>query len=519
MKIIRSYFKKKETIIILFILIIAAVLRLYNISQYMEFLGDEGRDVLVAKDILNGHLTLLGPRSSAGDFYMGPFYYYLITPFLLLFNYDPVGPAVMVALFGVATVLLIYIVANKFFGKSAGFFASLLYSVSPLVLAYSHSSWNPDILPFFSLMLIYTTYFAVKNNNKLKYYFISGFLLGICLQLHYLSLFLAVIIFTYILISGWNKNKKTMIFSYIKKYLSLILGMIISLSPFILFELRHGFLNTLGIIKFIFGNNVNKTVSADFFTIISQVFFRIFARLVTDFPDAGRSIHFTQIQLTIWGSISIMIAVASIITLFLHKNKLIKTMLLLWLFLGILLFGLYKKEIYDYLFTFIFPLPFLLTGNFLMYLFNLRKHNSLFPIISLCLLTIIIITCLSNNPFRYEPNKQRDQVKGISRFVIDKTNGKPYNFALISKGNSDHAYRYYLEILGFKPVQLENFQKDPKRNSVKDQLMIVCEDVECKPLGHPLFDIAAFGRAEIAGVWDVSVVKVFKLIPYKPPKS
>src|SRR5437016_1790147 len=98
--------------LILLILILAAFLRIYRISDYMTFLGDEGRDVLVAKEILHGHFTLLGPRSSAGDFFMGPAYYYFITPFLWLFNYDPVGPAIMVALFGVATVYLIYIVGK-----------------------------------------------------------------------------------------------------------------------------------------------------------------------------------------------------------------------------------------------------------------------------------------------------------------------------------------------------------------------------------------------------------------------
>src|SRR5690242_8294184 len=100
--------KKVSLLILIAILCLAAYLRLYRISDYMTFLGDEGRDVLVAKSILEGHLTFLGPRSSAGDFFMGPAYYYMITPWLLLFNYDPVGPAVMVALFGIATVWLIY---------------------------------------------------------------------------------------------------------------------------------------------------------------------------------------------------------------------------------------------------------------------------------------------------------------------------------------------------------------------------------------------------------------------------
>src|SRR3981081_4139671 len=90
-------------LILILILFLASFSRLYRISDYMTFLGDEGRDVLIAKGILEGHLTLLGPRSSAGDFFMGPIYYYMMAPFLWLWHLDPVGPAIMVALVGVAT--------------------------------------------------------------------------------------------------------------------------------------------------------------------------------------------------------------------------------------------------------------------------------------------------------------------------------------------------------------------------------------------------------------------------------
>lgn len=522
MRILQTFFRKKEIILLLFIIFVAAFLRLVNISQYMEFLGDEGRDVLVAKGILHGQFTLLGPRSSAGDFYMGPFYYYLITPFLLLFNYDPVGPAVMVALIGTATVLLIYLVGKKFFGFAAGIFASALYAVSPLVLAYSHSSWNPDILPFFALLFIYTIYIAVKKSKSWKYFFLSGFLLGICLQLHYLSLFLAATIMVYLFLVDLFKHKKIKIFILLKNYFLIFSGSIVSLSPFILFEFRHDFLNSKGILNFIFGNSVSYTTNANFFQIVWDVFFRLFSRLIVDFPSPARAENFPQLLLLVWGLSAVILAVFSIIYLVKEKNKYISLLLGLWLFLSIFLFGFYKKEIYDYLFTFIFPLPFLLVGNLFskIYYFakNEKKYKMLFRVLSLTVYCVIIVICLLDNPHRYEPNKQRDQTKVIAQFVISKSDNKPYNFALLSKGNSDFAYRYYLDILGRPPVILDNLEKDPARKSAMQQLLIVCEDVNCNPIGNPLHDVAAFGQAEIAGKWDVSVVKIFKLVPYKPSK-
>ncbi|OGG29334.1 hypothetical protein A3A63_04380 [Candidatus Gottesmanbacteria bacterium RIFCSPLOWO2_01_FULL_46_9] len=99
--------------------------------------------------------------------------------------------------------------------------------------------------------------------------------------------------------------------------------------------------------------------------------------------------------------------------------------------------------------------------------------------------------------------------------MLDKTGGSPFNFALITGGNSDQAYRYFFEIWGRPPVTIENPGVDPSRQTVTDQLLVVCEYPDCEPLGNSLWEVAGFGRAEIAGSWDVSVVKVYKLIHYQ----
>ncbi len=54
-----------EFFTVLSIILSAAFLRLYRISDYLTFLGDEGRDVLVVKGILEGNFPLLGYRASS----------------------------------------------------------------------------------------------------------------------------------------------------------------------------------------------------------------------------------------------------------------------------------------------------------------------------------------------------------------------------------------------------------------------------------------------------------------------
>lgn len=506
---------KKEILLILLILFVAAFFRLYKISDYMTFLGDEGRDAIVAKDILHGKLTLLGPRASAGDFFLGPAYYYMIAPFLLLTNYDPVGPAIMVAIFGVATVALIYFVGKDFFGTKAALIACSLYSISPLVITYSRSSWNPNLMPFFSLLLLYLIYLSVKRHSD-KLFFICGLIFGITIQLHYLTVFLGVIIFFYILIGEFLENRKSLITRYAKHALELLLGFIISISPFILFELKHGFPNTVTIFNFIFTDNTsqNYSVGQSFLGNVSDVIFRLFGRLVTNLPPQEKLLLDQSIETKFWQIATVVLIIFTIGALIKVKDKLKLLLASFWLLFGVMLFGFYKKPIYDYYLGFMFPLPFLLVGNFLSQTADRKKFKGLSIIISTIVFISLILINLTTAPFLSPANRQKQQAKNIADFVISKTENQPYNFALLTRGNSDHVYRYFLETENHPPVTIENMINDPQRKTVTNQLIVICEYLDCQPLGNALWEVSGFGRAEIVGVWEVPYVKIYKLKHY-----
>ena len=110
---IKKFLKKNWLILLIHFL--ASFLRLYKIADYAEFLGDQGRDLIIVRDFLkNGNLFFIGPQTSVGNMYLGPFYYYLIAPALLLANFHPLGPAIFIALISVLTVYLIYYVVLSY---------------------------------------------------------------------------------------------------------------------------------------------------------------------------------------------------------------------------------------------------------------------------------------------------------------------------------------------------------------------------------------------------------------------
>ena len=187
-----------EFAILVLILAIAAFLRLWRISEYMTFLGDEGRDAIVVKSLITkGHILFIGPVTSVGNMYLGPLYYYMMAPFLAIWRLDPVGPAVMVALIGIATVFLVYLCGRLFFSKEAGLFTASLYAVAPVVISYSRFSWNPNPMPFFALLTVLFLFWTLKTKNYLWLLGV-GVSFAFVLQMHYLGALLIPL-----LAGGW----------------------------------------------------------------------------------------------------------------------------------------------------------------------------------------------------------------------------------------------------------------------------------------------------------------------------
>jgi 4-amino-4-deoxy-L-arabinose transferase-like glycosyltransferase len=521
-KTAKNVWLSRESISIFLILILGAFLRIYKIRDYLVFLGDEGRDVLVVWGILHGDLTFLGPTSSVGGFFLGPFYYYLMAPFLWLSRFDPVGPAIMVAIIGVITIFLVYYVGKELFNAKAGLIAALLYAISPIVIIYSRSSWNPNVFPFFTLLSLFCLYKAITT-DKWWLFALTGLLMGLNLQIHYLATFVGAIIFFYVFFVDFKLSKSWIILT-IKRYLLLFCGFLVGFSLFIAFEVRHNFTNSFNILNFIF-NSKDTGLSGNIFKNIEFVFERLFGGLILSFPLSRNFAIYNFNLLIAWRLVGILIGLISIgFFLYLFKKnykdkKIYKKylLILIWLIVGIGLFLFYKKPVYDYYLGFLFPVPFLLVGLLFSGIWD--KYIKLGVFIVIASLILIVSVNLKFSPILKPANQQANQVKAISDFVLSKTNGQPFNFALMTAGNSDHAYRYFFKLADRDPIVIENSEIDPERKTVTDQLMIICEkSVPCKPLGYPLWEVAGFGRAEIKGEWDVPFVKVFRLKHFEEPK-
>ncbi|MBP9700599.1 hypothetical protein KBD71_04945, partial [Candidatus Woesebacteria bacterium] len=71
---ISSVLTKRKSVVVLFLFFLAlgTFLRFYRLRSTMQFLGDQGRDALIARGILmDRDPAFIGPVTSVGNMYLG----------------------------------------------------------------------------------------------------------------------------------------------------------------------------------------------------------------------------------------------------------------------------------------------------------------------------------------------------------------------------------------------------------------------------------------------------------------
>lgn len=479
--------KRWEIAAIVTVVLIGAFLRLYQLPQYLTFLGDEGRDAIVMRDImLARHFPLIGPGTSVGNMYLGPLYYYLIAPSLTLSNFSPVGPAAAVAGIGLATIALLWWVGRTWYGGKISLVIAFLYAISPTVITYSRSSWNPNVMPFFSLLTVFSLW-QVWSGQRWRWLVVSSVSLAFALNSHYLGLLLVPVFGLFVFLSYLRSGQ---IRSSASKWLILsFVTFLLLMSPLFFFDLRHNGQN-FSAVKTFFSQR-QTTVNIKAYKALPNLW-PITRELVTTLitakqPVPGQVVAFAFVGFSL---------------LLLIKRAPRSLYLLSWLVTGLIGLGLYKQHIYDHYFGFLFPLVFLLLGLILRQI----AFSKIARIVAAGVLSLLIFINLRSSPLNFPPNNQLARTQEVAEFILQKSSGQPFNLALLATSNYDASYRYFLEL---KSAQLRTLHQQ-----VTGQLFVICEQTSCQPIGHPLWEIAAYGWAKIDTQWTFPWgVTLYRLIP------
>jgi hypothetical protein len=484
---IKSIILKNRFFLLLIILL--AFVRFYRLEEFITFLGDQGRDAIIIKRIaVLEKLPAIGPVSSVGGMFLGPFYYYLMAPFLLLFQFNPVGLGFAVGLLSLFGLIYLFFITKKELNKNAAYLFLILAGFAKIIVEYNRFSWNPNLLPFFAFV---TLYFLVKfyQSENTGYLFLFGAFLALSLQLHYLAFLLGLTIAVFILFN----YKKTISFFKWKNLIILTASFLIFYSPLIIFDLRHQFINSKNLIKVF---TQEKIVSS------SESFSNRFLSTNHSFFQYVFNIKINQ---------TLAFLLFLLIFIYFVKNRGFRKNLFLQInflnfFSYIIGFSILRSFRHPHYYMVVY-LSFYLILAYLMANFaqkNLFKKFFIF-------VTVIIFLYINgkNYPFfKKEGNFQTRIAKKIADSILERNPQLPYQIVPIPFTEMDGHIRYYLEIDGKRPLAEESPQ-------VGNELYVLCYEKSCDVLNHPQWQIAAFYNKKIKSIWTVDRVKIYQLIHEK----
>ena len=453
MKKFLNFFKNNQRIIfIVWVILLAFFLRVFRLPDFISYHQDQVRDLFyVQNHFQQGQMILLGPKASVGDFFLPPFWYYIMG-FAYLFSSSPLAPAFAVVVFGTLTTLFIYLFCEKFIDNKVAVFSSLLYSVSPLSIDYSRFAWNPNPIPFFTMATFYFLYIYIHKHKQKNYGLILGAITAnLALQLHYQGMVVLAFFFLALIIS-----KKLSI----KQFIKLIIINLILFLPFFIHEFGHRFENTKGILDFLF-----KTQSGSTLKIFGIPFFIKF--ILRDFSAfIGSTIFFKNQILGFTGLIILGFSLVFV------KSKAPSTRLLkFFLIFSFIMLFFYKNSLINFYLLFLIPVIIIYLTIIINNFFPERITNLIF--------FLVILLNLYFSPTFVKNNSAYVAIKNAVDIIAKNEKYCP-SYRIFDQNYIKSKYQYLFSINKNKPVNFNcdlttYLQSNPK---VKNSFY-VCEAPLC----------------------------------------
>lgn len=239
----KIYSSPKRTLFygtVLFIMLLGIFIRTYHFSDWLHFETDQVDDYYaVAPAIEKGfeYMPLVGPKAGGTDIRLGPVFYFFEFISASLIGNTPAGHASATLFFALFSLPLFFITARLYFNKLIALFLTGIFSTSIFFAMYARFSWNPNLLPFFTLLILLSLTKAVseKNTNKQMWWFsLFTLTLAITMQLHISALIVMPLCTGVFLI--WKRPHFNC-----KVWIVATLSFLFAFSPIIIYETKtHG---------------------------------------------------------------------------------------------------------------------------------------------------------------------------------------------------------------------------------------------------------------------------------------
>lgn len=429
-----------QLFIVVFILLLAAAVRLFNLSGYSEFLADQGRAGLIAFHAYETRtLPLEGPTTLRNQ-YLGPLFYHIMIVLFVAGSFNPIVPALIQVVLGLCTLCLVYVTIRRLAGFVATVAITLLWAISPVLIAFDQTIWEPHLIPLFSFLFVYAT-IRLWDRLEYRWWIIAGASLGCLLQLHYFNLFFLAVagVFTCLLIGKYPQKK------YVLRGIGYFaVALVIVLLPFILLQIQRQGQDLISIGSMILSYSTETQQRGE--RELLSLTLDYAGRMIGYLSPIGTSLFTRQRTL-------VVLLLVSFVLLWEHLQKkpfnIFFAGSIAWLFFGSLAMSLYNDVVYDHYLTFLLPAVVIVLAYILRWLYSLSA------VIFLLIVTASLVSQFFLLQYRPLPRNDILRTETLTAALVAEAAGQPFRMTLFPASTvADLHYQFFIKKLGGTLVRM-----------------------------------------------------------------
>lgn len=271
-----------KTLLLFFLISLHIFLHLFSTrGDNFYFTVDQARDALEVRDILWGkRLPPVGPATGAiENLFVGPLWYFLLTPPYWLFAGNPWGAVFMMVFLNSLVVLSVFKFSRKYLSSYQAFLLTLGLIFFERFWFSSQFSLNPHLLPLLTLGQVLSLVFVYEG----KRYWLVPAAVFTGLVVHSELAFIPIAFLTYFLTSIYflKKGKITLRIFFFSTVL-----LTVFLIPHLIYELQSDFSQVKAVVRAIYEplGIIGKTSYRQRLVWITEEFVKLFSQAI--FPQS-----------------------------------------------------------------------------------------------------------------------------------------------------------------------------------------------------------------------------------------
>lgn len=214
------------------IILVGVILRiLFPFQRYFDF--DQEQIAVAAQNILNSHFTLIGPLAGTIRFFTGPLIYYVAAFWYWVTSGHPWAGTLLISSIFAASSVILWLILKQLKPALLAFMFVGIYSLSAHIVVLERVAWDPNFSFLAGALVLIGLMFGEKKWAN----FVGFFGMYLSYQAHFSAFVMAVGV---VLLGFYLKRWRFMFWS--------LAGLLMSLLPTLIFDLRHDWLNSRGLI-------------------------------------------------------------------------------------------------------------------------------------------------------------------------------------------------------------------------------------------------------------------------------